>query len=55
MKDIQFGNFNRDWMLENKVSQTSFRVSDACNLNYVPPIQLHSIILQSPVARIALL
>jgi ketol-acid reductoisomerase len=29
LSDIQTGKFTRDWMLENKVNQTSFKASRA--------------------------
>ena len=31
LADIQSGRFTRDWMLENKVNQTSFKASRAKN------------------------
>jgi ketol-acid reductoisomerase len=31
LEDIQSGKFTRDWMLENKVSQTSFKATRARN------------------------
>ena len=29
LEDIQSGNFTRDWMLENRVNQTSFKATRA--------------------------
>jgi ketol-acid reductoisomerase len=31
LSDIQSGKFTRDWMLENKVNQTSFKATRAKN------------------------
>ena len=31
LEDIQSGKFTRDWMLENKVNQTSFKATRARN------------------------
>jgi ketol-acid reductoisomerase len=31
LSDIQSGRFTRDWMLENKVNQTSFKATRAKN------------------------